>query len=121
MIIQATIFNFDKVAYAERMELARTALKQGHAKFLTYLQQQIESSNQEQAFEKSRELHGYYKAFASVFDALDAKGTSNKKLDRKDIWILTELHNTSNMSSKHNLKFLKTTMKANRKMMRIIT
>lgn len=81
--------DFDQVEYIQRMELARTALKQGHAKFLTYLKQQIEVSNREQTFEKSRELHSYYKAFSSVFDALDAKGTVNRKLDRKDIWILT--------------------------------
>lgn len=81
--------DFDRAAYCQRMELARMSLKQGHAKFLAYLQEQIEASNREQTFEKSRELHGYYKAFASVFDALDTKGVNNRKLDHKDIWILT--------------------------------
>lgn len=81
--------DFDVEAYCQRMELARTALKQGHAKFLAHLLEEIEKSNQEQTFEKSRELHGYYKAFNNVFQALDAKSSITKHVGRKDIWIMT--------------------------------
>jgi len=80
--------DFDLNAYIERIELARLALKQGHAKFLTSLKQQIEEHNKKHEFEKSKELYQYYQAFERVFSTLDTKPTTLNDLVKKDIWIL---------------------------------
>lgn len=86
--------DFDKKSYCQRMELARLALKQGHSKFLAHLQEEIAKSNQEQTFEKSRELYDYYKAFSTLFQALETKSSVNKHLGRKDVWIMTSDYST---------------------------
>jgi len=80
--------DFDLEAYCERMELARTALKQGHAKFLVSLKKQIEEHNKKHEFEKSKELYGYYQAFERVFISLDTKPSTLDDLVKKDIWIV---------------------------------
>lgn len=82
--------DFDQAAYLERLELARSALKQGHKKFLAQLKQQIAEYNAGLEFEKSRELARYYQAFERVFDSLDHKPTDIDDVSRKDIWIITQ-------------------------------
>lgn len=82
--------DFDKVGYLERLELAKGALRQGHKKFLNNLQERITQHNQKLEFEKSRELHNYYKAFERVFEMIDHKPADLEHVAGKDIWILTE-------------------------------
>jgi excinuclease ABC subunit C len=84
--------DFDKNAYIQRLELAKLALKKGHKNFLKHLEQEIEKENKKLNFEKSKELHEYYKAFQNVFESLQTNfstKSSIKSLGDKDIWILT--------------------------------
>lgn len=80
---------FDQVAYVERLELAKQALRQGHKKFLQHLEQQIKQSNAALAFEQSRELHRYHQAFEQVFTSLQADFSLALDRARKDIWVVT--------------------------------
>jgi excinuclease ABC subunit C len=83
--------DFDKAGYLHRLELAKKSLKQGHKKFLRYLEQEINTHNKKLEFEKSQELHEYYKAFKHVFEAINTTtGYKTKTLAQKDIWILTK-------------------------------
>ena len=86
-----TDFNQDE--YLKRLNLAKIALQQGHKKFLKHLGLEIEKCNAKMKFEKSKELHEYYKAFERVFEVLDTTNYPNaptKTLAQKDIWILAE-------------------------------
>lgn len=80
--------NFNQEAYKERIGLARDALQKGHKKFLQYLLDQIQLSNKQLNFEKSKELYGYYEAFSRVFESLITPHSSDFLL-KKDIWILS--------------------------------
>ncbi len=80
-------FNVD--TYLERLELAKLALKQGHKKFLEYLQEKIQESNRALAFEQSREFHLYHQAFEQVFISLQADFSLAQARARKDIWVIT--------------------------------
>jgi excinuclease ABC subunit C len=81
--------DFNKTAYLKRLELAKKALKQGHKKFLQYLEHEINRHNKKRAFEKSKELHDYYKAFKQVFETINTISEyKTKTLTQKDIWIL---------------------------------
>ncbi len=82
--------DFDEAGYLERLELAKKSLKQGHKKFLQYLEQEIKHQNELTNFEKSRELYDYLQAFQRVFKTLDVKSTLAESLARKDIWILSK-------------------------------
>lgn len=82
--------DFNQDEYIERMNLAKTSLKQGHAKFLKYLKEEIDKNNKNEAFEKSKELYSYYKAFSSIFSSLEAKNLLHKNIGNRDIWILTK-------------------------------
>ena len=85
--------DFDAEAYKQRLELAKIALQKGHQKFLKHLQKEIDQSNQNLKFEKSKELHQYLQAFQKVFDALNTTNHPHspvKTLATKDIWILSE-------------------------------
>ncbi|MFH0898738.1 MAG: excinuclease ABC subunit UvrC [bacterium] len=81
--------DFDQQAYLDRLELAKKALKQGHKKFLEYLEEQIAHHNTLMNFEKSRELYDYLQAFQRVFATLDIKTTLADTLAYKEIWIVT--------------------------------
>lgn len=98
-------FNSDE--YKARMELAKTALKQGHAKFLEQLTRQIQESNQLREFEKSRELHTYLDAFKNVFDALDVHSSITRTLAKKEIWILSKDQQTLMLFDEQNSVFKK--------------
>lgn len=93
--------DFDKNAYLQRLELAKTALKQGHKKFLQYLKEKIEEHNKKLEFEKSKELNEFYQAFQTVFETLDTS-TPSKSLVSKDIWILTPDKKTLFLFSEKN-------------------
>ena len=84
--------DFDLNKYMEKLELAKKSLKQGHNKFLKYLESEIEIHNQKLEFEKSKELNEYLSAFKSVFTSLETNVAKNKLTDltTKDIWILSE-------------------------------
>ncbi|MFC1894493.1 excinuclease ABC subunit UvrC [Candidatus Dependentiae bacterium] len=85
--------DFDKNKYIKRLELAKIALKKGHKKFLTYLEQKIKESNLNLEFERSKDLHEYYKAFYKVFEVIDTINSPDslfKSFGGKDIWILSE-------------------------------
>lgn len=82
--------DFDNAAYLERLELAKAALKQGHAAFLKHLEQLIAKHSKQRDFEKAKLLHEYYKSFQSVYSALDVKQTSSDHLVKRDIWILSD-------------------------------
>lgn len=87
--------DFDMDRYKQRLELAKLSLKQGHKKFLSHLKNEIVAQNKNLAFETSQELHGYYKAFESVFEAIDTTSEhAIKSMAKKDIWILTPNHKT---------------------------
>lgn len=79
--------DFDQDAYLQRLELTKTALKQGHRKFLKYLKEKIEKHNKKLEFEKAKELNDFYQAFQTVFETLNTSIPS-KSLISKDIWIL---------------------------------
>jgi excinuclease ABC subunit C len=81
--------DFDKNAYLERLELAKQSLRQGHKKFLQQLEDELQKSNQQLTFERSRELHKYLQAFEKVFQSLDQKTTDVDFLAGKDVWILS--------------------------------
>lgn len=81
--------DFDKQAYLERLELAKNALRQGHKKFLRYLQDEITKSNEALAFEKSKVLHSYFQAFEKVFTSLNVDTTIMNTLTSLDIWMLS--------------------------------
>ncbi|MFH1832235.1 MAG: GIY-YIG nuclease family protein [bacterium] len=85
--------DFDERAYIERLELAKKALKQGHKKFLEYLECEIKDSNKLTNFEKSKQLHEYLLAFESVFKAIDTKTSYMDDLTYKEIWVLTHDQN----------------------------
>ncbi|MBD3273407.1 hypothetical protein GF385_03610, partial [Candidatus Dependentiae bacterium] len=83
--------NFDEKSYLERLNLAKLALKKGHAKFLKHLEKEILKNNIKLKFEKSKELYEYLKAFKIVFHNLDENysfKSPSKTLVTKDIWIL---------------------------------
>ncbi len=85
--------NFDKELYLQRLELTKLFLNKGHSKFLKYLEKEIEKNNVNLSFEKSKELHEYYKAFKVVFKSIDENysfKSPNKTLSTKDIWILSK-------------------------------
>ena len=97
--------DFSKEEYLKRLNLAKIALQQGHKKFLKHLHSEIEKCNAEMKFEKSKELHEYYKAFEKVFEVLDTTNYPNaptRTLAQKDIWILTENKKTLFLFSEHN-------------------
>ncbi|MFA5306245.1 MAG: excinuclease ABC subunit UvrC [Candidatus Babeliales bacterium] len=80
--------DFDSAAYMQRLELAKRSLQQGHKKFLESLLHDIAAHNARREFEKSRELHGYYLAFKSVFDALKTSSAiDHESVAYQDIWI----------------------------------
>lgn len=81
--------DFDNAAYLERLELAKAALKQGHAAFLKHLEQLIAQHSKQRDFEKAKVLHGYLKAFQSVYAAIDVKQSSSEHLIKREIWILS--------------------------------
>ena len=81
--------DFDNVAYLERLDLAKAALKQGHSAFLKHLEHLITEHSNERNFEKAKTLHAYYKAFQSVYSALDIKQSSSSHLVKRDVWILS--------------------------------
>ncbi len=81
--------NFDVNGYLDRLELAKQALRQGHKKFLMYLNDKIQQSNRALDFEKSREIHGYYKAFEQVFASLETNIAASQDLLGKDFWIIS--------------------------------
>jgi excinuclease ABC subunit C len=80
--------DFDKSAYLDRLELAKKSLRQGHRKFLTDLAAQIRVCNEKMEFEKSRELHRYFLAFESVFEALESRRLGLEQAGHKHIWVL---------------------------------
>lgn len=85
--------DFDKKSYLQRLELAKLSLKKGHAKFLNYLEKEIENNNNSLNFEKSKELHEYYKAFEKVFQNINENyqfKSLSKTLTTKDIWFLSK-------------------------------
>jgi excinuclease ABC subunit C len=81
--------DFDVDAYCDRMELAKTSLRQGHKKFLASLLKKIEDHNIRHEYEKSRELYGYYTAFSTVFESLKCSITDHEHVAHKDIWVVT--------------------------------
>ena len=82
--------DFDRSAYVERLELAKQSLRQGHKKFLEYLQELIQESNKSLSFERSKELHDYFQAFQRVFYALDHQPADLNSIVTKQVWILSE-------------------------------
>jgi excinuclease ABC subunit C len=93
--------DFDKDAYLQRLDFARQALKQGHKKFLQQLKQEITQSNQELAFERSRELHRYLEAFEKVFYSLDQPTTDVNFIAGKHVWILSSDHQSLWVFTEH--------------------
>lgn len=79
--------DFNTEHYLQRLELAKRSLQQGHKKFLSYLQEEIDSSNAAMRFEKSRELHNYYQAFERVFTSLKTDTIGADTLSSIDIWV----------------------------------
>ncbi|MFA5075241.1 MAG: excinuclease ABC subunit UvrC [Candidatus Babeliales bacterium] len=97
--------DFDKESYLERLNLAKLSLKQGHQKFLNYLQEQIEFFNSKLKFEKSKELHEYFLAFNKIFNAIDTDTSYQniaKDFAHKDIWFLTENKKSLFLFSENN-------------------
>jgi len=76
--------DFDKNGYLNRLELAKRSLKQGHKKFLKYLEEQIQENNKKLRFEKSQEFYRYHQAFTKIFSSIKAERsvTAKKRLKK---------------------------------------
>lgn len=83
-----------KEAYKKRIALAARAVKEDRQQFINFLKKEIELANKQLHYEYSRQLHGYLKAFESIFDILSlaGSGAQHKNKFMRDIWIVDEAH-----------------------------
>jgi excinuclease ABC subunit C len=69
---------FDHDDYLFRIELAKSALKKNHAKFLKKLNEKIKQCSTELAFEKAKKLHQYILDLDMIFHTLHVKYSHEK-------------------------------------------
>ncbi len=81
--------NFDTADYLTRLHLARQALENNHADFITLLKSRINEYNKKLEFEKARNLAIYLQQFDVIFATLRTKFSDTKYAHEITI---TELH-----------------------------